>query len=221
MRISYEERLKLEKQIQEIQNERSNLRSRERSLKERAAKISSMPLVSLGGPNLKANLAKILPKHLCPSNIGDYNEVMWPYWFPFNFDFGDDPTFDVNTFREATVQVDQEAGFLLTHISRDSFDKGPAGYNAPLQITIRDLQSSRQFNDEPIPLQQIGYRSLPTYLDTPLYFAPNARIQLIMSSWIPDGEEFETTGKGNQQLMIGGFRIRKKDASKVLASIFI
>ena len=218
--LTPKERLKLEREITEIQNERANLRSRERSLNARSALLKSQPLVSDRG-GLRNNIEKIIPKHLRPQNIGHFNEVLWNYWFPFDFDFGTDPTYD-NTTRETTVtQVDQEAGFLLTSISRSATDPGQSGAFAPLHITVRDLQSTRQFNDEPIPLQQIGQKGEPTCLDTPLYFPPNARIELTISSWIPKGSSFATTGSGKHQIVLGGFRVREKDGAKALASIFV
>jgi hypothetical protein len=170
---------------------------------------------------LRANLQKIIPKHLMPQNVGNYNDVFWSYKFPFNFDFGVDPVYTSTTRQSSIIQVDQEAGFLLTHISRDANDPGQSGYYAPLQITVKDLQSSRQYNAEPIPIQHIGFKAQATYLDTPLYFASNARIEIEMTSWIPDGDQFATTGSGKHQLVLGGYRVREKDVSKVMTSIFL
>lgn len=219
-KLTPKQRQKLEKGLVETQSNRANLRSRNRSLNDRFAALTSQPLVSDSG-GLRANLKKIIPKHLMPQNVGQYNEVMWNYFFPFNFDFGDNPLYDVNTREEVNIQVDQEAGFLLTHISRDHNDPGQSGYNSPLSFTVRDLQSSRQYNDEPVPVQQFGFKGQPTFLDTPLYFAANARIQIAMTSWLPKGETFQTTGSGKHQIVLGGYRIRQSEAGKVLASIFL
>lgn len=219
-KLTPKQRQAIEQGLSQVQTERTNLRSRDRSLNARAATLKSQPLISDEG-GLRNNLKKVLPKHLIPQNVGHYNEVLWPYFFPFVFDFGDNPTYDSNTREEVNVQVDQEAGFLLTHISRDHNDPGQSGYYSPLQMTIRDLQSSRQFNDEPIPVQQIGYKSQVTVLDTPLFFAANARMQIQMTSWIPTGEQFATSGSGKHEIVLGGYRIRQSDAGKVLASIFL
>lgn len=220
MALTPKERQDLERKTQEVGNARTNLRSEERSLKAENLKLRSQPLVSDRG-DLRTNLSKIIPKYLMPQNIGHFNEVLWPYWFPFNFDFGIDPTYDENSRETENVQVDQEAGFLLTHITRDHTDPGQSGYMSPTQITIRDLQSSRQFNDEPVPIQQFGFKAQPTYLDTPLFFRSNARMQIVMDSWIPRGSSFATTGSGKHQIVMGGYRVREKDAAKVIASIFI
>jgi hypothetical protein len=219
-KLSPKQRLQLERGLQEVQSERTNLRSRDRSLNARTMALKSQPLISDKG-ELRSNLSKILPKHLMPQNVGHYNEVMWPFFFPFDFDLGANPTYDSNTRSEVNVQVDQEAGFLLTHISRDHTDPGQSGYHAPIQVSIRDLQSSRQFNDEAVPIQQFGFKAQATYLDTPLFFAANARMQIVMTSWIPVGSQFATLGSGEHQIVLGGYRIRQKDAGKVLASIFM
>lgn len=219
-KLTPNQRKRLEVEASQIQNERSNLRAKERTLKARSVSLSSQPLIADEG-TLRKNLHKVIPKHLAPKNIGHFNEVLWPFWFPVDFDLGNNPTYDSNTREITNVQVDQEAGFLLTSISRDHNDAGESGYYSPLAITIRDLQSSRQFNDEPIPIQQFGYRSQPTFLDTPLFFAANSRISLELTSWIPRGEQFNTNGSGKHQFLLGGYRVRQKDASKVLASIFI
>lgn len=218
--LTPKKRYDLQTRLQEIQQTRANNRARERSLVDRVQKLKSQPLVSRQG-DLKANLLKILPKHMAPGNVGDINEVLWPFWFPFDFDFGTNPTFTINSRLSEIVQIDQEAGFLLTHISRDHVDPGPSGYQAPLQATIRDLQSTRQFNSEPIPIQMIGFKAQPTYLDTPHFFLPNARIQMDLSCWLPVGDTFAVQGSGEHQFVLGGYRIRNKNAAKVIASIFV
>ena len=217
--LTPKQRQQLSREVVEMQQARSLNRQRERSLVTRAQRLKSQPLI--GKDNLKANLKKIIPKHLAPGNIGKIEDALWPYWFPFNIDFGTNPVYTINSRGQEVIQVDQEASFLLTHISRDHTDPGQSGYNAPLELTIRDLQSSRQFNDQPIPMQAIGFKAQPTYLDTPKFFAPNARIQIDLTSWLVAGETFATQGSGEHQFVLAGFRIRNKDAAKVLASIFV
>jgi hypothetical protein len=209
------------KKAHAIQEARRRLRNKEQSLKSRSKLLSNQPLVSTQDRSLRSNLEKILPKYLVPKNIGNYSEVMWPFWYAIDFDFGTDPTYTNFTKQVESIQVSMEAAFLLTGISRSHDDRGPAGQQAPLQLTIRDNQSSRQFNDKAFPIQTIGLEGEPTLIDTPLFLAPNASVSLEMSSWTPSGSEFETVGDGRVQIVLSGWRIRTDDASKVLASIFL
>jgi hypothetical protein len=205
------------RQIKELENQRKINRARERSLRSRAHLLSAQPVIKDSG-TLRKNLEKIIPKHLSPTNIGKLNEVEWFFWFPLDFDFGTDPTYTETTRQSRQFQVDQEAGFLLTHISRTHDSSGPSGAQAPLQMTLRDNQSSRQFNDAPIPLQFVGSRGDYLELDTPLFIAPNSTFSVEMTSWLSG--DFPTTGSGKHQITLGGYRMRAEDASKVLTSIF-
>lgn len=209
---------RLIREIRELEQTRKENRQRERNLRSRAQLLNSQPLIKDSG-TLRKNLAKIIPKHLTPTNIGKLNEVEWFFWFPLDFDFGTDPTYTQNTRQSQQFQVDQEAGFLLTHVGRSHNSNGPSGAEAPLQLTLRDNQSSRQFNDAPIPMQFIGQRGDYLELDTPLFIAPNSTFSVEMTSWVT--EDMATTGSGKHQVIVGGYRIRAEDASKVLTSIFL
>jgi hypothetical protein len=206
------------KKAYELQEQRRQLRQKERNLSERSKFLRNQPLVA-DSRDLRANIDKIIPKHLSPKNIGNYHEVMWPFWYNFEFDFGIDPTYTSLTRQVQSIQISQESAFLLTTISRAHEDRSSAGQNAPLQMTLRDNQSSRQFNDKPIPLQMIGTTGDLTHIETPLFIRPNASLSIEMTSWLPG--DFATTGVGKHEIMIHGFRIRSEDASKVLASIFV
>lgn len=168
--------------------------------------------------DLKQNLMRALPAHLVPGNVGSFNKVTWPFWYQVNFDFGTNPSWSSSTRQTQSFQNTQEAAFLLMSISRKSYSYTTASDLAPLQIEIRDRQSSRQFNDRPIPLQMFGKRSHPTVLPTPMLIMPNAFIDVIASSWVDVTQA--TTGNGKFQLSFFGYRIRTEDASKVLSSIF-
>jgi hypothetical protein len=207
------------RQAYEIQEARRNLRQKERNMAAQNKYLSSTAAVSNNGDGLRAAIEKFLPKTLVPRNVGNLKEVTWPFWYPLEFDFGTDPTYNINTRQTKTVQVSQESAFLLTSISRGHVEQSAASQDAPLQLTIRDNQSTRQFNDLPIPMQMIGTQGELTELDFPLYFRPNATISIEMTSWVPT--DFATTGDGRTQIMLHGFRIRNTDVSKVLSNIFI
>ena len=106
--------------------------------------------------NLKEQLMSVLPQNMLPGNVGDVNKVTWPFWYVGTFNFGTNPTYGPLTRTTQSFQVSQEAGLLLMAIGRKAWDNSIAGDLAPLQLEVRDRQSSRQFNDRPMPLQNIG-----------------------------------------------------------------
>jgi hypothetical protein len=167
---------------------------------------------------LKSNLKSILPPHMVPGNVGGLNKVAWPFWFQVNFDLGTNPTYSPATRQTQSFQVTNEAAFLLMAISRKSYAYSTSGELSPLQIEIRDRQSSRQFNDRPIPIQMIGIKSRPSILPTPLLMMPNAFIDVTMSSWLQGSQV--TAGSGKFQFSFFGYRVRVEDADKVLSTIF-
>lgn len=168
--------------------------------------------------SLKSHIAKYLPAHLRPGNVGGYNKVTWPFWFQTNFDFGTDPTYSQNTRQTQSFQVDQEAAFLLMAISRKSYAYSTAGELAPLQFELRDRQSTRQFSDKPVSMQTIGDKSRPTILPTPMLIMPNAFIDITMTSWLQAPQA--SVGSGKFQYSFFGYRIRIEDADQVLSTIF-
>lgn len=172
------------------------------------------------GANLKQELIQKLPAYLMPGNVGELNSVSWPFFFSLEFDFGDDPTLDLNTRQTQNFRVDQEAAFIWNTLFLGANNYATAGYLGPYQITIRDRQSSRQLNDAPLPLQMIGTKSNPSVLPTPFLIMPSALIDTEMSSWLPAGVSMNTSGSSKIQLTFGGYRVRIQDAQKVLSTIY-
>lgn len=172
-----------------------------------------------GNPStLKDHLRKYLPAHMLPGNVGEYNKVTWPFWFQVNFDFGNNPTWSSATRQVQSFQVTNEAAFLLMSVTRKSYAYSTAGELAPVQLEIRDRQSSRQFNDKPIPMQMFGIKSRPSILPTPMLIMPNAFIDVTMSSFVPAPQV--TAGSGKFEYSFFGYRVRVEDADKVLSTIF-
>lgn len=195
-------------------------RKREQNLKIRYNALSQIPVVAGNNPkSLREHLEEILPPDLIPANVGNIDSVAWPFWYQFDFDFGTNPTL-ANTLRQTqSVQVTQEAGFLMLGISRDSEETSLAGNLGPWTIeAIRDRQSSRQFNDRPVNFQNIGTKSNLTVFPTPMLFFPNAFIDLTMGC-------FQTTpnavvGEAVHQISIFGYRVRMGDDQRILSTIF-
>ena len=168
--------------------------------------------------SLEQTLKSIVPGYMMPTNVGDINQVSWPFYHVVDFDFGTDPTYGPTTRQTQSFQVTQEAAFIITKFSVKSFSDTTSGELAPLSIRMIDRQSSRQFNDLAIPIQMLGGKSYPTVFPTPMLIMPNAFMDFTMESWLTASQA--TTGSGKFQLMIEGYRIRLGDMTKVLSTIF-
>lgn len=198
-------------EIQKIFEERRNIRARERAFRRHNNnKESNM--------NLAEYLNGTVPPKLRAGNVGNIDKVTWQFWYPLVFDFGINPTYSTSTKQVKAFQVSNEAAFLLMAIGRKAWDDTIASDLAPLQIELRDRQSSRQFNDRPIPLQMIGKKSRRTVLPTPMLIAPNAFLDATMTSFVQ--ADMPTVGIGKHELYFFGYRIRGEDMNKMYASIF-
>lgn len=205
-------------EIQNSQSELGSLRVEEKALREQEKYVTSLPMVS--GNDLYRNLQKILPARLLPKNIGSVDEVTWFYMYELNFDFsnGANTDFVVGQRKNDFFQIGQEAGFLLTHIYRTYRDAGIAGQSAPLHFTIKNVQSTRQFNDAPLQLQHIGTRSKPYKLPVPILLQPNEKLEVEMESWY--GADINVPASvGKQSLSFLGRRVRMKDMLKMKADL--
>lgn len=210
-------------EIGQLEHQRAQLRKKEKDLRFKEKAFANYPQVGFGeGPeDLKVSLARLLPPHLVPGNVGDVSTVAWPFYYPpMEFNFGTDPTLTSTTRQTQSFQVTQEAGFLATHLYCNFDDYANSGGLGPYQLEIRDNQSTRQFNDRPIPLQMIGSNSRPSKLVTPFLILPNASINFIVTTWIPDGESLATLGESRFQIAVGGIRVRIDNAKAVLSTVF-
>lgn len=209
----------VQKEIESLERLRRNLRAQERGLQAREQALRSEPMVKQ--ENLRENLEKFLPPHLMPGNVGGLNTVAWPFWFQVGFDFGTNPTITANTRQTQSYQITQEAAFLLLAVSRQANAYGTSGHLGPYTVEIRDRQSSRQFNDRPVPIQMISAKpGRPTRLPTAMLLMPNAFIDVTMASWLTGALSQATVGSGVHQFSFFGYRVRIEDTEKVLSSVF-
>jgi hypothetical protein len=136
--------------------------------------------------DFKSNLNSSLPKQLRPGNIGQINQIVWPFWFTFSA-----PELVAQTASSGFLTITQEAGFILLSITKSVFIKSggaytyvdpnvstAAGDTDALKFTIRDAQSSRVFHNLPMELDMVGHPEFPTVLPSPLYFLPNSTIEI-------------------------------------------
>lgn len=212
----------IQQSINQLNNIKKALREREASLDARKRYLDNPGTFPTNNvKNLKNSLFGALPNHMMPGNVGGINEVTWPFLFQVNIDMGTNPSIIDSTFARGFFQVDQEAALLLMAVSRahETDETGQsATILAPLQVEFIDRQSSRRFNNAPMPLQMIGQNSCPSILPTPMYVQPNAFLDVVVNGIPTTAQDFN--GSGEFQLSFFGYRIRTDDAGKVLSTIF-
>lgn len=171
---------------------------------------------------------KGIPAHMMPGNVGENSKVHWPFMFNIEFDLGVDPIFSAGSRQQKFFQVTQEAGFLLCGISRAHNLPGTGGEQAPLGIDIRDRQSSRQLNNNPIPIQVFGRHSNYLPVHEPFWIPPNAYVDITLSYLGDVATDVNDTGgvsskvtltfwgyrMRNPQIGIGGTNVDKATALK-------
>jgi hypothetical protein len=199
-----------------IRTERSENRKQETYLEVQRLMAKSNPVISSN--DLVSNLAKILPPHVAPKNIGRFDDLMWDYFFPVEFDFGVDPTFTSNTRKSEPFIVNQEGAFLLFGISRVYQDIGSSGLGAPLLVDIESNQTDKRFNDIQFPIQNIGDKGRPTLFETPMLIQKNTSVNITLTSWVES--DLTTVGSGLHELMFFGLKVRNEETLKLLQTIF-
>ena len=203
--------------IEQIKKERRENQEREMHLNARMQTMKGQALV--GSSDLGPNILKVLPPNLAPKNIGEWGSIMWDFFYPVVVDFGTNPVYGPNTRTESNFKVNQDGSFLLCGISRMYSNTSFAGKKAPLSVTIRDLQSTRQFNDISFPIQNIGERGQPTLIETPLLVYKNSNISGEVTSWLP--ETMATVGSGRHEFLFFGLRVRDEETVKLLQTLFV
>lgn len=210
--------------IQDILNVQGNI-SKERAKERQIQKLENSNALMYSQPAVKTNaledhLKGILPPELIPSNVGDINQVQWGFFYEVDFNFGDDPTWDSNVSARKSFKVSSEAAFLITRIYRDQDDAGVSGYEAPLTLTLRDLQSSRQFMDRGIPLQAFPSKGYFYELPVPFLLYPAASAELELKCWLPNGISIETVGASKQSFTLYGAKVRVQSPEAILKAMF-
>lgn len=203
--------------IKQVKNTISDLNARRRAL-------SSQPVIR-HGQGLAQALGNIIPQALRPQNVGHINHAAWQFYYTVDFDLSqtpDWPNLTSNTRQISSFQVSQEASFLMMGLTRHANDYTSAGDLGPLAIELRDRQSSRFFNDSPIPIQAIAQKGFVTYLPVPMLLMPNAVMEIQLTTTLDNGvsQNAEGGSTGKHQFTCWGYRVRVQDADKVLSSIF-
>lgn len=194
--------------LQNLLDQRKQIRRQER-LARKDARMS-----------LEKELLRKLPSALVPGNVGNFFDVAWPFDYTVSFDFGLDPLWDKNTQQVQSFQVTQEAAFIIGSITRKCYSGGAAGEYAPLQLMIRDRQSTRQSMDVSVPIQAIAKKQPATNWEVPLIMLPNAFIDFTLTSFLTGAQQQQATGSSIINFTMTGYRTRTSDIGQVLSTIF-
>lgn len=218
--------------LQEInrkEKELKDLKIATQNIKKRSDALSSQPVTNNAG-QLRSNLAKFIPPHLMPKNVGHLYNVQWPFHYSMTFNLSQTQPWQDNapgavsrnTRQSRFFQVTQESAFLFTAVSRHCDDYNSGGDLGPLQIEIKDRQSTRFFSNAPIPLQMLGQEGYPTVMPTPFLVMPNAVIEAEISSYLDEGviQNVPDGSSGIIQLTFLGYRMRIENAQAILSSIY-
>jgi hypothetical protein len=171
-----------------------------------------------------ALLSQYIPSYLMPTNVGELAKVLWPKWYEVDFTvadhamFGNNPTVKPQDQSKKSFRTVQDAGFLLLGVSRNFNTHGTAGKGTPLEVTLRDNQSSRQINNLPIALQSFGHGSIRTDLVAPYYFLPNSSFGIEIQTFVEN--DMVLAGDGSQQFTFFGLEVRSGELENILHTIY-
>lgn len=161
-------------------------------------------------------------KNFKPGNVGDINQVIWPFFFTFTSQ-------DVSPGQSVfdSFSVTQEAGFLWRYTIRAVFKKVGSNYEYidpyiadeslnsanGLSIVIRDAQSTREFHGRtPEPIDNIGVPNFPSINSSTVFLLPNQTMQIQYSNNHP-------TNIYRPFICFVGYRVRIGDLQKVLSTV--
>ena len=213
----------LQKVVQQINIRQQYQDAKEKMLNEKENLLRQGLVPNTGPQTMQANLQSSLDPTMVPGNVGDINKVLWPYYFSTDYLLVNPAETVKNGFT-----VTQEAAFIWmaytkvvsihtagpevnTYINPD--DVSGAGLAPGLSFTIRDSQSARDYQNQPINLDSVGNPRWPTTLPRPLLILPNSNVEI----------SFTNSHASNIYvpfLTAFGYRIRIEDAKNLLGTVF-
>ncbi len=158
-----------------------------------------------------------------PGNIGDINQVIWPFSFVFSSQDVNPGSSVINSF-----SVTQEAGFIMRSMTKQVYLKDGFGFYTyidpyavsestnsanGLSFTLKDAQSSREFNGRAAQdIDTIGNANFPTMYPSSIFLLPNQTMQILFTNNHP-------TNIYRPFVVVSGYRIRVSDAQKILSTV--
>lgn len=223
---TYEQKLQI---LNNLRNQVSSIKnivdSKANAVAAREAQVRQLQVPMNNARDLEKNLQRNLGPMLAPGNVGDINQIIWPFYFTTEVPSS---SLAQNETFQTGFSVTQEACFVLMSITKvvylesapnefvyaDPNDYSVAANSCPgLQFTIRDGSSSRQFFNFPMEMSHYGNPRFPTKLPRPIMFLPNQNVQIA----------FTNTHESNKYLptITGfGYRMRIEDAQRFLSLVY-
>ena len=174
--------------------------------------------------NLKQNLEK-LPYYLRPGNVGQLNDVVWPFYFSTRDSLNSTAIVNPNESVRTQFSVTQEASFVMLQYTKTVYivngndityidpDNSLTGSAPGLKYLIRDAQSSREFFNVPLNIDQVGNPRWPTVLPAPQMFIPNSIIEVDFINSHP-------TNVYAVEMQFFGYRLRTEKAKDILSLVY-
>lgn len=144
---------------------------------------------------LERKVRGTLPSWLSPGNVGDLNQVIWPFMFVTEnlspiapeqslrtqFSNSQEASFVCTHFTKAVYRYDSVTGETVYVDPNDSSTPG-AGLATNLQFSIRDGISSREFFDSAANLDEYGNPLWPTRFPAPQFIIPRGTYEIIFNN---------------------------------------
>ena len=223
---AYEQKmLELQKLQSQVSNISEMVNSKERAVNDKLSRMRQGQVPVENARDLEYQMNKNLGPMLAPSNLGDINKIIWPYFFSTevpNSPIGPNETF------QSGFSITQEAAFIMMSFTKSVYevdtntsqwtylDPNADDYNsrAPnLTFSLRDGSSSRQFFNRPIELAHYGNPRFPTKFPRPIMLLPNQVMEVSFVNSHP-------TKTYVPFITAFGYRMRIEDAQKFLSLVY-
>jgi len=221
--MSYEQKMaELQKLRSQVSNISQALQSKEASLNQKESMLRQGQIPVNNARDLEYQMSKNLGPMLAPSNLGDINKIIWPYFFTTDAT----QELGLNETLQTGFSITQEAAFIMMSYTKtvyevaggqwtylDPNDSSYASRAPDLTFTIRDGSSSRAFMNRPIELGHYGNPRFPTKLPRPMMFLPNQVVEVSFINSHPSKVYVPS-------ITAFGYRMRVEDAQKFLSLVY-
>ena len=164
---------------------------------------------------LEEQVSSLTPE-IVPAGIKDINKVIWPYTSSSGF-LATTPTVP---YQSKNIRVTQEAGFVVTKIIHQIFEKvAPNDYRwldlrtdiaEDLYFNLSDPQSGRFFAQEPFNINHLGDALFVTKMLSRPFILPNSSMNIELYNR-------SATKTYYTNISLFGYKVRIEDATDILS----
>lgn len=220
------------KQVQQLENRCQNANQQYKRLeslvKQAEMDLRSDHIYNDSARAMQYNLSLSSRSVMMPGNVGDINQVIWPFWFTARDAVGAAPVLVPGASSLSSFTVTQEAAFVIMEITAQVFieddqNAGQFEYADPAQpdgsgkvnnlsYILKDSSSSRVFNEQATDINTMGYWEWPTKMKPPMLLLPNSNFEVVLSN-----EDADNTYA--VLMTFFGYRIRIDKAQELLSTV--